>query len=798
MALSLTQLLNYATNVSDFDILFDGKQLNLLSLNEFAADLIDDLNILVQDLFIYSTPSKTVLSWDGSINTMQNTNKFTIIINNKRLFDEVKDCKMLQLSSYPTNASNNVQKYNLMIHNKQSFDHISNNQEVYINRLPEFKRFIFTNTKDFIIMNNKSIECTLKGKEGDVIKLNSDVELHINYFDNHIKVHNKILDKVDSSYVYLSNYLYSLISKNTSLSKDNKVLENFNIDKVKAIEELDDFQICINYLNLVDNQLQTIGTNDEEFELNLNASVTMQNKTIEKYEYLIGKIVIKDINLKPGINFLNLNNNKNYELHRLCFDCALFGYRVILLDIPFLLNTISDKKLSISDIVNIYILGRKTELKNYDDKDNNSIYEVLRVFFSQFKKLVPKLNKNITIIFKNCDYLFKNDLFKNEEEINSNYYKWQNYFLEFNKFMEKKIIKDDFNIQMLIHSEDYDDDTKIPSFFDDLYLVNNKISNLNIVYEENINDYRDYLNASKMYENYVELSKRPLNISEITSKDTNTLNKPIYGISTTMVKINSIFEKSVLYKKLYQIESNQNLNILLYGLPSMGKTLIINQLGNLLIKKYRIIPTNSYFKYHNTLSLISKYIGESEKNIRSIFSQAREHIKNNNSLYFIVLDNIDTLLPRRGNDNSNITDKLVNTFLTELDGIDSLISNKNLIVVCVTNRPDKIDPAVLRPGRIENHIKVEYDENDYRDLVESSLKDYELEGVNVEDIVKMKDSLTVGGLLKTFNECKMNDSELKVEELAKEKSIILEFNRYFDKFENKVDMESVDTKESYV
>lgn len=119
-------------------------------------------------------------------------------------------------------------------------------------------------------------------------------------------------------------------------------------------------------------------------------------------------------------------------------------------------------------------------------------------------------------------------------------------------------------------------------------------------------------------------------------------------------------------------------------------------------------------------------------------------------------------------------------------------------MVCVTNRPDKIDPAVLRPGRIENHIKVEYDENDYRDLVESSLKDYELEGVNVDDIVKMKDSLTVGGLLKTFNECKMNDSELKVEELAKEKSIILEFNRYFDKFENKVDMESVDTKESYV
>ncbi len=56
-----------------------------------------------------------------------------------------------------------------MIHNKQSFDHISNNQEVYINRLPEFKRFIFTNTKDFIIMNNKSIECTLKGEEGDVI-----------------------------------------------------------------------------------------------------------------------------------------------------------------------------------------------------------------------------------------------------------------------------------------------------------------------------------------------------------------------------------------------------------------------------------------------------------------------------------------------------------------------------------------------------------------------------------------------------------------------------------------------------
>lgn len=797
MVLSLKRLLSNGITISEFVVVFEERQQSLVSLNEYAADYIDDLNILIHDLFIYLGSNDVILSWDGSINRKYSDNKFTISVNNHTLFDQIKNSETLKVSSYTTVQTEEIHKYNLVIHNKDDFDYINNNQVLFIDRLPEFKRFMIMNKKDVIYINKRVINYTVKGEDNDVLKLTSDVEFHISYLNKHIKVYNKILDKVDDGYVYVSTYLYNLIDKNTSLSKDKKILTNFNTNKVKALEELDDFEVSINYLNCVDDYLQVIGTNGEEFQLNLDSAVLKEGNEIEKYDYLTSNIVIADVDLQQGINFLNLSNNKVYELHRLCFYYALNGSKVLLIDIPFLFNIINDKKLHIADIASIYIIGAKDPLREFNEDDNN-IYQLMKVFLEKLKRLALTTTNSITVVLKNCDYLFKNDMFKKDEPINSNYYKWQNYFLEFNNFLEETAMTKKNKIHLLIQSEDYEDDTKIPSFFDDLYLINNKINNLNIEYPHNVNDYRDYLNWSKSDESYIELSKRALNINELNVKDIDEISKPIYGITTTMTKINAIFEKSVLFKKLYQFKSNQNLNILIYGLPSMGKTLLINQLNNLLIKKYKIIPNNSYFKYHNTLSLISKYIGESEKNIRKMFTQAREHIKNNNSLYFIILDNIDTLLPRRGNDNSNITDKLVNTFLTELDGIDSLISNKNLIVVCVTNRPDKVDPAVLRPGRIENHIKVEYSDKDFSEVVENSVKDYGLDGVDVESIVSKKDLFTVGGLLKTFNECKMNGSRVVVDDLIKEVDIVDEYNRYFDKFENKVISSEVDTKESYM
>ncbi|CAI8507836.1 unnamed protein product [Hanseniaspora opuntiae] len=686
----LKEFLAHAEKVLDFDIIFDAFQDSLLALNDVAVDLVDDSNIILQDLVIYTDSHNEILSWNGS----------------------------------------------------------------------------------FIYLKKRVIECTLIGTGENIIKLTPDVELEIRYIGGNVKLYNKVLDSVDNEYVYVSDYLYNLINPNTTLFKDNEPLTNFSTSIVKPLEQLEDFQICINLLNVVDNQLQTIGTNGEEFELDFNTKASSNTVDVEKYEYLSSDMTVEASGINSGMNLISMNNGKVYEIHKLCLHYAAAGKKVIVIDVPFLINAIKDKKMSLSDLLNIYVFGKKTKLNEAGDEKVN-IYDLMKKFLNEFKKLVPKCNKDITVLIKNADYLFINDVLKKEEKISISYYKWQAYFLELNNFVEDMIVSNDKSIQIILQSEDFEDDTKFPRFFDDLYLINNKGSSLKFCYKEQ-------------------------NVQEVNPVDTTTSGKPVYGISTTMDRITSIFNKTVIYKKLYEAQKIENLNILIYGLPSMGKTLIINYLSEYLVKKHRIVPKNSYFKYYNTLSLISKYVGESEKNVRTMFSEGREYIKNSNGLYFIILDNIDTLLSRRGDDNSSITDKLVNTFLTELDGIDSLISNKNLIVVCVTNRPDKVDPAVLRPGRIENHIKVEYSDDDFKEIVEQSMNDYDVSGITVDEVMSVKERVTVGGMLKIFNEKGMSNEGVTKDNLLYEEDIIEEYRVYMDKFENKVASRDVDTKETYM
>lgn len=793
----LEELLAHAERLLQFDIIFDSFQQSLLSLNNVAVDFVEDLNIVIQDLLIHTDSHNEILSWNGSTNNEHSSNKFCIIVNNQELYNRIETSKVLQIVAYPSETAKQIEEYTLMIHKKEDFDYINNNQVFFNDYLPDYKRFMIMNQQDCIILKNRVIECTILGSGNDIIKLTPDVELNIKYLGGKIKVFNKILDGVNNEYIYVSNYIYNSININTTLLKNNEPLTNFNTSLIKPLDQLEDFQICINFLNVVDNQLQTIGTSGEEFEVDFNTKTSITPAEIEKYEYFSGDMTIDALDITSGINLLNMNNGKVYEIHKLCHHYAISGEKVILIDVPFLINAIKDKKMSLSDLVNIYILGRKRKV-NETVHDNMNIYELMTKFFNDFKKFVPECNKDITVVIKNADYLFINNVLKKEERISCSYYKWQAYFLNLNNFVEDVMINSSKNIQIIIQSEDFEDHTKFPRLFDDLYLIHNKSSYLKFSYREEVNDYRDYLNMKKNISDYVEISKRPKNISEVNPTDDITLGKPVYGITTTMEKIANIFTKSVIFKKLYEAQKMQNLNILIYGLPSMGKTLIINQLHEYLVKKHRIIPKNSYFKYYNTLSLISKYVGESEKNVRTMFSQGREYIKNNNGLYFIILDNIDTLLPRRGDDNSNITDKLVNTFLTELDGIDSLISNKNLVVVCVTNRPDKVDPAVLRPGRIENHIKVEYNKYDFKEIVEQSMKDYEVSGLTVEEVMSVRERVTVGGMLKIFNEKSMSKEMITRNNLVYEEDLIKEYEQYMNKFENKIATNVVDTEETYM
>jgi transitional endoplasmic reticulum ATPase len=130
--------------------------------------------------------------------------------------------------------------------------------------------------------------------------------------------------------------------------------------------------------------------------------------------------------------------------------------------------------------------------------------------------------------------------------------------------------------------------------------------------------------------------------------------------------------------------------VLLYGPPGTGKTLLAKAVAK---------ESEANFILVNGPSLLSKWVGESEKAVREIFRKARQ-----TSPTILFFDEIDALVPRRGRgngDGSQTTEKIVNQVLTEMDGLESL---NDVLVIGATNRPDIIDPALLRQGRFDRVI----------------------------------------------------------------------------------------------
>ncbi|MCC6030913.1 MAG: CDC48 family AAA ATPase [Desulfurococcales archaeon] len=164
----------------------------------------------------------------------------------------------------------------------------------------------------------------------------------------------------------------------------------------------------------------------------------------------------------------------------------------------------------------------------------------------------------------------------------------------------------------------------------------------------------------------------------------------IGGLEDVKQQLREAVEWPLKYPQLFEkMGIRPPKGILLYGPPGVGKTLLA---------KAAATESEANFIAVNGPEILSKWVGESEKAIREIFRRARMVAP-----VIIFFDEIDAIAPVRGHDVSGVTDRIVNQLLTEMDGIKPL---RGVVVIAATNRPDLVDPALLRPGRFDRVIYV--------------------------------------------------------------------------------------------
>jgi proteasome-associated ATPase len=181
------------------------------------------------------------------------------------------------------------------------------------------------------------------------------------------------------------------------------------------------------------------------------------------------------------------------------------------------------------------------------------------------------------------------------------------------------------------------------------------------------------------------------------------------GLDDQIESIMDAVELPYLHRALFQdYELPAPKGILLYGPPGCGKTLIAKAVANSLSQKVAELSGNrnvrSYFLNIKGPELLNKYVGETERQIRLVFQRAREKAEEGVPV-IIFFDEMDSLFRTRGTGiSSDMESTIVPQLLAEIDGVESL---RDVIVIGATNREDLIDPAILRPGRLDVKIKIE-------------------------------------------------------------------------------------------
>ncbi|MDH7509025.1 MAG: CDC48 family AAA ATPase [Methanomassiliicoccales archaeon] len=257
---------------------------------------------------------------------------------------------------------------------------------------------------------------------------------------------------------------------------------------------------------------------------------------------------------------------------------------------------------------------------------------------------------------------------------------------------------------------------------------------------------------------------QPSSLREVLIESPNLHWDDIGDLEEAKRELREAVEWPLKYGEVFEhLDAKPPKGVLLYGPPGTGKTMLA-----------KAVATESEANFINVKGpeFLSKWVGESEKAVRETFRKARQAAP-----CIIFMDEIDSIAPVRGGDfDSRVTERVISQLLTEMDGLESL---HNVVVIAATNRPDMLDPALLRPGRFDRlvHIPAPNLEG-RRKILEVHVRKKPLaDDVDLDDLAKRTEGYTGADLAALVNEAVMlamreiisKGGEVNSESLKKEK-----------------------------
>lgn len=650
-------------------------------------------------------------------NLIENPNieEYQIIASNKRKFennyllcvdklykikyDNIKKNDLL-IKGYTSSKNVSICEYNIQniidridIQIIDSIKYEINEKEL-LNNIYIYLKDLFVFDKMKINLNNIKLLVTFTAFNKYYL-INNETKIIIRSTNNY-KLYNNIFDIDNKSLIYITfniSHIHGSFKRN--------LLDDINLINTKDFDkELDNNKNC-----LYDNKKFNFFSNNCEFE----AIVTFMNLSLEEKQKKISSETIYNftedniINKKVYTNNVFIaNDNKTkhnisivieecpkknhiYDLYKLqeqIYNKLKFNYvklhdkfkiniddDILIIKIMDIDNPkhsaiyISDEiiRLSIQNNSIDNIFAYKPELTHYVESLDVNIKKYNNISFKSLfggddKNSIPEIDINdITNLIRNTHYFLYNDLTHIKDK----------FVFEYSNIIVKdKLLLNDCLLKIVYC-------TKINIIVSDE--CNIKLINSNLSNGSNIN----------------------MTIEEIKNIKTKLVEYGLTGMDEQIDKVirevllprsNFINEK---FKKIIKLPKG----ILLYGPPGTGKTTLARNIAKV------IGITNDRIKMLNATEIFSKFLGESEENIRKLFKSAKEDKKN---LHLVIIDEVDSIFKSRSSSScDNSKSDVVNQFLGEMDGLESI---NNIIIIGITNKIDLIDSAILRPGRFSCKI----------------------------------------------------------------------------------------------